>query len=420
MSHPTDVVVLGGGVIGLSCALEIRRRGASVQLWDPAPGQGASHAAGGMLAPVSEASYDELDLLELLLESHSRWPGFAQRLAESSGVDPDLQTQGSLHVGLTLDDAREVWRTQALLESYDLSVARLSTRELRRLAPALAPGSRTALVVESDLAVDNRRVVLGLLAACERAGVSLVRRAGEPLVADGAVMGVVAEDGAPTRCDTVVLATGAAAGRCAALSGLLPLPVRPVKGQILRMAGASGLLDQTVRGTVHGDHVYLIPRGHGELAIGATSEELDDTRVTGRGLLELLRAATTLLPEVGELTLVDAVARLRPGTPDNGPLLGGDVPGLVVAAGHYRHGMLLAPVTAEVVADLTLDRRTEVAAAEPFTPARFRTEAPAGPLSGSCGRDTGSPVASPVAPTEPSAAAAVRRGHRPVPSRSQR
>ncbi|WP_409484818.1 glycine oxidase ThiO [Arsenicicoccus dermatophilus] len=404
MSHPTDVVVLGGGVIGLSCALEIRRRGASVQLWDPAPGQGASHAAGGMLAPVSEASYDELDLLGLLLESHSRWPGFAQCLAELSGVDPDLQTQGSLHVGLTLDDAREVWRTQALLESYDLPVTRLSTREVRRLAPALAPGARTALVVESDLAVDNRRVVLGLLAACERAGVGLVRRAGEPLVADGAVVGVVAEDGTPTRCDTVVLATGVAAGRCAALSDLLPLPVRPVKGQILRMAGASGLLDRTVRGMVHGEHVYLIPRGHGELVIGATSEELTDTQVTGRGLLELLRAATTLLPEVGELALVDAVARLRPGTPDNGPLLGGDVPGLVVAAGHYRHGVLLAPVTADVVADLALDGRTSITAAEPFTPARFRAGGTAGPAA--------EPSA---APTEPSAADPGRGGPGTLP-----
>ncbi|AKT50262.1 glycine oxidase ThiO [Arsenicicoccus sp. oral taxon 190] len=369
------VIVLGGGVVGLACAWELARRGSTVELWDPTPGQGASHAAGGMLAPVSEASYDEQELLGLLLDSHRLWPDFAARLGSASGIDPELQQTGALHVGLDLDDARQVWRAAELLDRYDLPYSRLSTRELRRLSPALAPGARTALLVESDLSVDNRLVVQGLLTACLRAGVSLVPRRGAPLVVDGRVVGVGASDhGNPqeSRGDAVVLAAGHESARVPGVADLLTLPIRPVKGQILRLAGAQGLLGHTVRGTVHGDHVYLIPRSTGELVVGATSEELDDTHVTGRGLLDLLRAATALLPEVGELRLLDAVARLRPGTPDNAPLLGlATTPGLVVATGHFRHGMLLTPVTAQVVAELVLDGATSVAAARPFTPDRF-------------------------------------------------
>ncbi|WP_289032791.1 glycine oxidase ThiO [uncultured Arsenicicoccus sp.] len=376
MSSPGPrVVVLGGGVVGLACAWSLARRGADVELWDPAPGQGASHAAGGMLAPVSEATYEEEDLLALALASHARWPDFAARLEAGSDISPDLHTEGALHVGMDLDDAREVWRTADLLERYSLPYQRLSSRELRWVAPALAPGARTALLVESDLWVDNRFVVQGLLAASARAGVELVPRRGGLVLEDGRVVGVTSCDHGPpleSRCDTVVLASGVDSGGVPGVAELVHLPLRPVKGQILRMSGARGLLGHTVRGTVHGDHVYLIPRATGELVIGATSEELGDTQVTGRGLLELLRAATTLLPEVGELTLVDAVARLRPGTPDNGPLLGRvGTPGLVVATGHFRHGMLLAPVTADLVTELVLDGATDIAEAAPFAATRY-------------------------------------------------
>lgn len=375
MSDTPSVVVLGGGVIGLSAAWELARRGARVQVWDPRPGDGASHAAGGMLAPVSEASYDELDLLGLLLESHRRWPEFAARLHEASGIDPDLHETGSLHVGWDLDDSREMRRTADLLASYDLPHRRLTSRELRAAAPAIAPGARSGLQVDSDLWVDNRRVVQGLLMALSRSGVRLVARQGAPVVEDGRVVGVrTCDEGAPfeERCDEVVLAAGHESGRVPGVEDLVHLPVRAVKGQILRMTGAQGLLDRTVRGTVHGDRVYLIPRGHGELAIGATSEELDDIHVTGRGVLELLRAAITLMPEIGELALADSVARLRPGTSDNGPLLGRvATPGLVVATGHFRHGFLLTTATADVVADLVLDGTTHVEAALPFAADRF-------------------------------------------------
>ncbi|WP_137159443.1 FAD-dependent oxidoreductase, partial [Blastococcus sp. CCUG 61487] len=207
-------------------------------------------------------------------------------------------------------------------------------------------------------------------AAVAAAGVELVRdRVAEVVVADGRADGVRLASGRLVRAGTTVLALGAHSG---GLPGAPPLPVRPVKGQILRLAGAQGLLEGTVRALVRGRHVYLVPYGADGLIVGATVEDRGfDARVTAGGVHDLLHDAIEVVPEVEELELAETLARWRPGTPDNAPLLGpSSVPGLVLATGHHRNGVLLTPVTAEVTAELiTTGTLPEVAA--PFTADRF-------------------------------------------------
>ncbi|SEL22467.1 glycine oxidase ThiO [Nonomuraea pusilla] len=367
----TDVmdVVVGGGVVGLAVAWRLAREGRPVTVVDPAPASGASHAAAGMLAPVSEVTYTEAPLLRLGAASLRRWPSFAAELAADAGLgDParalDLRADGTLDVAFGADDLAALDELAAFMEKLELPVERLTGRECRRLEPMLAPSVRGGLLAPGDAWVDPRRVTAALLAALHRLGVPLVRARVAGLLRDGdRVTGVRLADGPggtglqesgpreigprEIRAANVVLAAGAWSGE------LLDLPVRPVKGQIMRLRSPQPLLGRCVRGMVHGAPVYLVPRGDGELVLGATQEELGfDTRVTAGGLYELLRDARELVPGVTELEVADMVAGLRPGTPDNLPLIGpAGVPGLVLATGHHRGGVLLTPLTTDLVLD---------------------------------------------------------------------
>ncbi|MFE0147355.1 glycine oxidase ThiO [Nonomuraea sp. NPDC059007] len=354
-------VIVGGGVVGLSVAWRLARSGRPVTVVDPAPASGATHAAAGMLAPVSEVTFTEEPLLRLGAASLARWPAFAAELTADAGLGPgalDYRADGTLDVAFGADDLAVLEETAGFMEKLGLRVERLSGRECRRLEPMLAPSVRGGLLAPGDAWVDPRRVAGALLAALERLGVPIVRaRVRELLRGDEGVQGVRLSPGdsggepypepdrEELRAERVVLAAGAWSG------ALAPVPVRPVKGQILRLRSPRPLLGRCVRGTVHGLPVYLVPRGDGELVVGATQEELGfDTRVTAGGVYELLRDARELVPGVTELELAEVVAGLRPGTPDNLPLIGpGAEPGLLVATGHHRGGVLLAPLTAAVL-----------------------------------------------------------------------
>ncbi len=350
------VVVVGGGVIGLAVAWQAARRGADVVVVDERPGRGASWVAGGMLAPVAEAYEGEEALLRLGLASAARWPRFAADLAGAAGADLGYSRNGTMVVARDPDEAAELGRLHDLQTRLGLAAERLTSRAARRLEPALAPTVRGALWLADDHQVDNRLLVAGLLTAADRAGVGFVTQPASRLAA-GAV-GLA--DGGSLAADGVVVATGAHPVPISTPDGdTVTLPVRPVKGQILRVQATPGAVCPTH--TVRGPGIYVIPRPHGEIAIGATSEERGfDTTVTSGAVLELLRDAWELLPGLAETTFVEAVAGLRPGTPDNAPLLGpldptGDGPGVVVATGHYRNGVLLAPITADLVVSCLLD-----------------------------------------------------------------
>jgi glycine oxidase len=259
----------------------------------------------------------------LLAESARRWSGFAAELVEATGVDIGHRTEGTLVVALTADDLAEARR----LWAYQKELTPLGATALREREPALTPRLRGGAVVPTDHQVDPRRLVAALRAAV------------------GTVHPVAVTDLSTLGARTVVVAAGCGT---AALTGL---PVRPVKGQILRLRGEP-LFEHVIRGYADGRQVYLVPRVDGEIVVGATVEERADGTVTAGAVLDLLRAAVELVPELQEYELSEVVAGHRPATPDNAPLIGRLRDNVVVATGHYRHGVVLAPVTAEIVADL--------------------------------------------------------------------
>ncbi|KOT64068.1 MULTISPECIES: glycine oxidase ThiO [Streptomyces] len=377
-----DVLVIGGGIIGLVTAWRAAQRGLRTAVADPAPGGGAAQVAAGMLAAVTELHYGEQTLLGLNLASARRYPDFAAELAEASGRDLGYRRCGTLAVALDADDRAYLRDLHALQRRSGLDSEWLSGRECRRLESMLAPGVRGGLRVDGDHQVDPRRLAAALLAACERAGVAFHRTTAERLIVErGRATGAELADGSRIAAGQVVLAAGSRSGRLAGVPEDVLPPVRPVKGQVLRLRMPEGLpggvpfLSRTVRAVVRGGPLYLVPREDGELVVGATTEELGwDTTVTAGGVYELLRDAHELMPGITELPLVETRAGLRPGSPDNAPLLGPTaLPGLLLATGHHRNGVLLTPVTGDVLAAaLTGGPLPEEAL--PFAPDRFTTQ----------------------------------------------
>jgi len=389
----TDVLVIGGGVIGLAIGWRAAQQGLRVVIADPEPGQGATHAAAGMLTPIAEAAYAEREIFALGQDSLRRYPGFVADLQRSTGLSPGFRQSGTLQVAYDGDDLALLAETRQLQESFGVHLQQLSARECREAEPMLDPSVRGGLLVTDDGSVDPRLLATALLRAAEEAGARLIRqRIIEVVRAAGRASGGRLADGSVATARWIVLAAG---WQSAAMPGLPPgvaPPVRPVKGQIIRLrttpamtaAGLPpGLLRRTVRGVVRGSGVYLVPRESGELVVGATQEELGpDTTVTAGGMWQLLRDARTLVPGITELEFTDIVAGLRPGTPDNAPIIGlSELPGLVLATGHFRAGVLLAPVTADTVAGFL---RTGVpdplwrafAAGRPGVPSRPGTREP--------------------------------------------
>ncbi|MGW4051829.1 glycine oxidase ThiO [Streptomyces sp. NPDC004779] len=372
----TDVLVVGGGVIGLVTAWRAALRGLSVAVVDPEPGGGAARVAAGMLAAVTELHYGEETLLGLNLASAARYPAFVAELEEATGLDVGYRACGTLAVALDTDDRAHLRELHALQTRCGLASEWLSGRECRRLEPMLAPGVRGGLRVDGDHQVDPRRLAAALLRACERAGVVFHRALAERLVVvRERARGVVLADGTELAAGLTVLAAGSLSGRLAGVPEAVLPPVRPVKGQVLRLripTPYAPFLSRTVRAVVRGSHVYLVPRENGELVVGATSEELGwDTTVTAGGVYELLRDAHELVPGLTELPLTETVAGLRPGSPDNAPMLGPSaLPGLHLATGHYRNGILLTPVTGDVMAE-ALATGALPDEARPFSPRRF-------------------------------------------------
>jgi glycine oxidase len=387
-----SVVVIGGGVIGLSVAWRAAQRGLAVTVADPDPGKGASYAAAGMITPVSEAAYAERELYQLGVASHQCYPAFAAELTEATGLPTGYRQAGTLQVAWDSDDLAVLGEFRALQESFGVTVQPLTGRECRAAEPLLDPSVRGGLLAPDDASVDPRLLTSALLMAATGAGVRLIRSAAvEVTVTGGRADGAVLADGTGLRADWVVLAAGWRSGSLAGLPPDAVPPVRPVKGQILRLrpgpggpvldgsgpggsapGGPPGLLTRTVRGVVQGSSVYLVPRESGELVVGATQEEMgSDTRVTAGGVWELLRDARAIVPGITELELAEAVAGLRPGTPDNAPVLGPScLPGLVLATGHFRAGVLLAPVTADLISGYLATGELDERAA-PFGPGRF-------------------------------------------------
>jgi glycine oxidase len=356
-----DAVVVGGGVVGLACAWRLAQRGSRVAVLDrSSPPAGATRVAAGMLAPVGELTFGEPELLKLTLAAAARYPDFVAELEAASGESTGCRRLGALHVALDADEAAQLRRVHELQRSLGLSAEWLPPRRCRELEPGLTPSFNGGVHAPDEAAIDPRALVRALLRALESEGADLLLRteAVEAVLEGERLAGLRTVGGEELRAAAVVLAAGAWSGQAEWLPERARPPVRPVKGQILELRARGGSASSEgaapCERILASERVYLVPRPDGRLIAGATVEEQGfDTAVTAGGVHELLREACRLLPEVAEMELVEAAASLRPGTPDNLPLIGSaPLDGLFWASGHYRNGILLAPTTADAIAAL--------------------------------------------------------------------
>lgn len=366
-----DVAIIGAGLIGLAVAHELARRGATVRVFErEVPGRAASWAGAGMLAPYTERMHDET-LARLCAQSLALYPEFVAGIERASSVAVHLRLDGI--VNAAFDDAKmEELRVHAgQLRSQGVACDVLERADAMLAEPSLGRHVRGAIVVASEGAVDNRRLGRALTAACESAGVAIVRDARDVAIECDArrVLGVRSALGFASASHVIV----AAGAWSASVPGLPPecTPLlEPVKGQMLALAMPRGFLKRTT--WVPG--AYLVPRDDGRLLIGATVERAGfDQRVTADGIRSLLDAALDAAPALGTFTVTETWAGLRPGTPDERPILGPTlIDGLTLATGHYRNGILLTPVTARLIADFV--EGGDVSPLEPWLLARFEKE----------------------------------------------
>ena len=400
-----DLAVVGGGVIGLALAWRAAQRGLRVSVLERGePGGATSWVAAGMLAPITEADPGELALLRLGLASARAYPRFVAQLADGADCDPGYLRCGTLVAARDGDEAQALGRELRMRQELGLAVARLLPSEARRSEPALAPTLRAALDVPDDHAIDPRSLTSALAQALRGEGGELRSRTEVTglAISDQRVRGVELAGGEQLSAERVVIAAGVWSGAVGGIPPHARVPVHPVKGQIVRLRdpGGPGLLTRVLRMR----DGYVVPRGDGRYVLGATMEERGfDTTVTAGAVLELLRDAVELLPGLAELELEECSAGLRPATPDNAPLIGpGAIAGLYWATGHHRNGVLLAPITAEIIAGMLVgDPPSEDVDA--FSPARF---APA-PVAVAARRTSAIPEAKPAG-AEPASVGAER------------
>ena len=375
-----DVIVVGGGVIGTAIAWRAAVAGRTVTLIDPGTDDKASLVAAGMLGPVSESVFGEQDLLALNLHAIDRFPAFNAELEAASGQPTGLRTEGTLAVAYDSGDLAALDRLTEFRHSIGLKAERLDARACRKLEPFLAPSTRGGVLATGDLSVDNRRYLAALRAAAATAGVRTVVGQVTDVAAGLVRFRPDQAESAELSAAHVVVAAGWGTARIEGVPDPIRKAIRPVKGQILRLRHPGNLphiISHTVRAIVQGRDIYLVPRADGELVVGATQEERDDRDITAGAVHDLLRDAMTAVPAISELILAEASAGRRPGTSDNGPILGpvppagpiGD-PRLIIAAGHFRNGVLLSAVTADAVVALLAGGEPHQAWT-PFNPGRL-------------------------------------------------
>lgn len=363
-----DVLVVGGGLIGCALAWELAGAGARVTVLERGrPGAEASSAAAGMLGPRAECDAPG-PLLRLGTASLALYRTFVESLRDETGIDPEYQDDGILYVALTNEEERLLARRARWQRQAGFAVETLSARAARGLEPLVCEDVRSGVRFADDHRLDNVRLTRAVAVAAAGRGVTL--RAGTPVAAIRCRGGraVAAEtQGGPVVAGAIVNAAGAWAGALAPAHSTVP--VRPVRGQMVTLTVARA----PFRHAIYSRGVYLVPRRDGRVLAGSTYEEAGyDARVTGAGLSGIVARALRLAPVLGDARFETAWAGLRPGTPDTLPILGRDpaVRGLFYATGHYRHGILLAPVTARALRELVLDGRTSYDLG-PFALARF-------------------------------------------------
>jgi len=364
------VLIVGAGIVGLSIGWVLARADVPVVLFDrDTPGRGASWKAGGMLAPNAELQFEDPELYRLNRESLRRWPEFVDALEADTGTDLGFRTEGTLTVAPDEDSAAVMERVYRFQQKIGADVERLSGAEARDREPFLAPHVAGAVYTE-DVQVNNRAVLAALQDGIQKHGGTIHSKMPVDAVeADAERPALRTGEGHRVEGRQIVIAAGAWSRQIDGLDEGVQPPVRPVKGQVINLQMKRPFDLQHV---VRGPDAYLVPKADGRVVVGATSEEKGFEReVTGGGLYELLEGGIELVPGIRELSVRELRVGLRPGTRDNAPLLGpSGAPGVLYATGHYRHGILLTPVTAHEIAQV-VQTGTVSECLKPFLPSRF-------------------------------------------------
>jgi len=372
-SHQTaDVVVIGGGVIGLSIARELALGGMrDVMLIERGSlGREASHAAAGILAPQAEADHAD-EFFQLACRSRDMYPVFAEKLHEETGIDIELDTTGTLYLGFNENDEQEIAKRYAWQKHVGLAVERLSPEEARLMEPNIAPGVCAALQFPFDVQVENRRLVSALINSNEQLGVRLLTGVNVQFIHTerGSVTGVETSQGLVS-APRVVVATGAWTSFLKVSNKTSSdIRIEPVRGQMICFEAQP----QLTRHLLYSPRGYLVPRVDGRLLAGSTSEQAGfEKRVTASGVQSILSHALEISQSVSHLAILDTWSGLRPRAQDDLPVLGPcvEIAGLSYATGHYRNGILLAPITGELMAAAILEDTLPPLLAA-FAPDRF-------------------------------------------------
>lgn len=365
------IVIAGGGIIGLATAWRLLHADCSMTVLDDAPGSGASCAAAGMLAPVSEVVWDQPTLYPLMIESGAMYSEFAAAIADESGMDVGYLPQGTLVCAGDAADRQYLTELLRLQHQMGMTIDSITSGQARQLETALGPGCVGAVSIPGDHQVDPRKLVKALLALL---GERVVPARAEEVLTEGGRVGIRASDGQVYYADHVHCAAGLGTPQIQGLPNDLELPLRPVWGEVLRMAVPTHLqplVTRTIRGIVHGRPVYIVPRADGTVVLGATSREDDSAGVSAEGVYQLLRDAHHLLPGILDCEITEITCRARPGSPDDVPMIGRVAPGVSVSTGYFRHGILLAALGSQLGSDVILGRELDAAIAAAVDPWRF-------------------------------------------------
>jgi glycine oxidase len=380
-----DVIIVGGGVIGCSSALRLARAGLKVAVIERGRiGCEASRAAAGMLSPQAEAS-EPGPFLDLCLRSRAMYRDFAALLKDLSGVDIEYRDEGTLCVALAGEDPHEIARWASWQKAAALPLEELAADEVYRLEPAITQATAKAMFIPGDHQVENRRLMDALDIAIRQAGVEVHEGANVDslIIEHGKATGVICNS-TPLKAGTVIVAAGSWSSHLLQPAGIRA-EVVPVRGQMLAVRGAASL----IRHVLHSSRVYLVPRKDGRIIVGATVEHVGFNKaVTAAGVRGLLDAAIELVPSLADCEIIETWAGFRPDAEDHLPVIGPcGIANLFLATGHFRNGILLAPVTAELLTQCVIQQTTPDAL-WPFRINRFDEK----PVAGSVQSATSTPL----------------------------
>ncbi len=355
-----EVIVVGAGIIGLSIAYELIAKGFRVALVDPTPGEKTSHVGAGMIAPVSETAFGEDDLTQFNLLAAASWPDFRQRLEADSNCDLEFVQRGTIAVAFNADDRRFLMDLLNYQLNLGLKASPLTNGQCLELEPSLNPRVAGGILAENDCHVNPRMCVNALLSTLNQRGATLVKSEVQDIGvkqhgSNQNANSVILENGTEIFGDFIVLATGVLGADFPSIPKRFSPPLRAIKGQILRLEANESTVSPThvVRGMVQARPIYVVPRPSGELVVGATVEEKSEDFLPSAGGVEnLLHDAFMLVPGLREANLREIGVGFRPGTRDNAPYIGkSGIESLYYAFGHFRHGIMQAPITAKIISN---------------------------------------------------------------------